>query len=203
MTCRLDRLWLPGWLESRAVCVRFHKTYLTQIFGPTNIGPDGYPGRPMARPSAILERFWLQNYPSKWRQKVIEFWLRWNCDFCYPSHAKSLFSLSRTPPKMIQNRLKKRFCTQTPLKILNFQPQGASGWQHEPKRLPKGFLLRGPGAAQKHHFCCPKLSWGQDGPQESPSLDFGSSSTQFWTIFTCFRNLFLSTCFILVCTWCG
>ena len=29
----------------------------------------------------------------------------------------------------------------TPKKILNFQPQGASGWQHEPKRLPKGFFL--------------------------------------------------------------
>ena len=36
----------------------------------------------------------------------------------------------------------------------------------------------------------PKLSWGQDGPQESPSLDFRSSSNQFWIIFTCFRNRF-------------
>ena len=76
-------------------------------------------------------------------------------------------------------------------KILNFlQPQGASGWQHEPKRLPQRFLLGGPGAAQKHNFCCRKLSWGQDGPQEPPSLDFGSSFKQFLLIFNCFRNLF-------------
>ena len=100
-----------------------------------------------------------------------------------------MFSLPKTPPKMMQNLLKKTLQPDPP-KILNFQPQGASGWQHEPKRLPKGFLLRGPGAAQKHHFCCPKLSWGQDGPQESPSLDFGSSSNQFWFIFTYVRNLF-------------
>ena len=82
-------------------------------------------------------------WPPKWRQKVIEFWLRWNCHFCYPSHAKSTFSLSRTPPKMMQNLYRKRLCNQTPPKIFNFQPQGASGWQHESKRLPKGFLLGG------------------------------------------------------------
>ena len=108
-----------------------------------------------------------------------------------------MFSLPRTLPKLTQNLFKQNKNSATrPPEILNFQSQGASEWQHEPKRLPKGFLLRGPGAAQKHHFCCPKLSWGQDGPQESPSLDFGSSSNQFWTIFTCFRNLFLSICFI-------
>ena len=101
------------------------------------------------------------------------------------------------PSKNGAKSLQKKTLQPDPPKMLNFQLQGASGWQHEPKRLPKGFLLRGPGAAQKHHFCCPKLSWGQDGPQESPSLDFGSSSDQFWIIFTCFRNLFLSTCFIL------
>ena len=122
--------------------------------------------------------------------KGIEFWLRWNCDFCYPSHAKSKFSLPKTPPKMIQKLFKKRLCNQTLPKILNFQPQSASGWQHEPKRLPKGFLLGGSAAAQKRQFYCPKLSWGQDGPQEPPSLDFGSSSHQFWLIFTCFRELF-------------
>ena len=97
---------------------------------------------------------------------------------------------AQDPSKNDAKSLQKKTLQPDPPKILNFQPQGASGWQHEPKRLPKGFLLRGPGAAQKHHFCCPKLSWGQDGPQESPSLDFGSSSNQFWTIFTCFRNLF-------------
>ena len=79
----------------------------------------------------------VPKWPPRWRQKVIEFWLRWNCDICYPSHAKSMFSLSRTPPKMVQNLFKKRLCNQTPT-ILNFQPQGASGWQHEPKGLPKG-----------------------------------------------------------------
>ena len=47
---------------------------------------------------------------------------------------------------MMQNLFKKKLCNQTPLNILNFQPQGASGWQHGPKRLPKGFLLGGPGA---------------------------------------------------------
>ena len=94
------------------------------------------------------------------------------------------------PSKNHTKSLQKKTLQPDPPKILNFQPQGASGWQHEPKRLPKGFLLRGPGAAQKHHFCCPKLSWGQDGPQESPSLDFGSSSHQSFIIFTCFRNLF-------------
>ena len=97
---------------------------------------------------------------------------------------------AQDPSKNDVKSLQKKTLQPDPPKILNFQPQGASGRQHEPKRLPKGFLLRGPGAAQKHHFCCPKLSWGQDGPQESPSLDFGSSSNQFWTIFTCFRNLF-------------
>ena len=61
---------------------------------------------------------------------------------CYPSDAKSTFSLSRTPPKIMQNLFKKNSATRPP-KILNFQPQGASGWQHEPKRLPKGFLLEG------------------------------------------------------------
>ena len=61
MTCRIDRLWPLRRLSFLAGCIRFHKTYLAQIFGPPKIGPDGYPGRPMARPSAILERFWLQN----------------------------------------------------------------------------------------------------------------------------------------------
>ena len=69
MTCRLDRLCHPAWLEFRAGPVRFHKTYLAQIFGPPKIGPDGYPGRPMARPSAILERFWLQNDPQNGTKK--------------------------------------------------------------------------------------------------------------------------------------
>ena len=97
---------------------------------------------------------------------------------------------TQDPSKNDTKTLQKKTLQQDPPKILNFQPQGASGWQHEPKRLPKGFLLGGPGASHKLSFCCPKLSWGQDGPQEPPSLDFGSSSNQFWFIFTCFRNLF-------------
>ena len=113
MADQIDRLWPLTWLGFRAGPSSSHNSFFTQIFGPPKIGPDGYPGRPMARPSAILERFWLQNDPSKWRQKVIEFWLRWNCDFCYPSHAKSTFSLSRTLPKMVQNLFKKRLCNQT------------------------------------------------------------------------------------------
>ena len=47
---------------------------------------------------------------------------------------------------MMQNLFNKRTLQPDPPKFLNFQPQGASGWQHEPKRLPKGFLLGGPGA---------------------------------------------------------
>ena len=94
------------------------------------------------------------------------------------------------PSKNGAKSLQKKTLQPDPPKILNFQPQGASRWQHEPKSLPKGFLLGGPGAAQKRHFCCPKLSWGQDGPQESPSLDFGSSSNQFSTILPVFETFF-------------
>ena len=70
MADQIDRLCHPTFLESRAGRGRVHKTFSTQIFGPSKIGADGYPGRPMARPSAILERFWLQNdFPNgakKW-----------------------------------------------------------------------------------------------------------------------------------------
>ena len=70
MTCRLDRLCHPTWLDLRAVPIRSHTGSREQIFGPPKIGPDGYPGRHMARPSAILERFWFQNDPqngaTKW-----------------------------------------------------------------------------------------------------------------------------------------
>ena len=49
------------------------------------------------------------------------------------------------PSKNYAKSLQKKTLQPDPPKILNFQPQGASGWQHEPKRLPKGFLLGGPG----------------------------------------------------------
>ena len=154
MADQIDRLWPLTWLSFLAVTVRFHKTYLAQIFGPPKIGPDGYPGRPMARPSAILERFWLQNDPSKWKQKVIEFWLRWNCDFCYPSHAKSTFSLSRTPPKMVQNLFKKKLCNQTPPKSSIFNLRAPLDGNMNRKGFQKGFLLGRPGAQkiQKKQF---------------------------------------------------
>ena len=126
-----------------------------------------------------------------------------NCNFCYPPCEINVFAVQDPSRNDTKNLFKKRLCNQTPLKILNFQPQGASGWQHEPKRLPKGFLPGWPGAAQRRHFCRPKLSWGQDGPQEPPSLDFGSSSNQFWICFLLFSKPFLSICFILVCTCCG
>jgi len=67
----------------------------------------------------ILAPKWLQ----KWKPKVIEFWLRWNCNFCYPSHAKSTFSLSRTPPKMVQNLCKKNSATRPP-QNLEFSTSG-------------------------------------------------------------------------------
>ena len=118
-----------------------------------------------------------------------ENWLRWNCDFCYPSHAKSTFSLSRTPPKMTQNRIKKKSATRPP-KNPQFSTSGRLWMATWTEKASKRFLLGGPGAFQKRHFCCPKLSWGQDGPQESPSLDFGSSSDQLWFIFKCFRKFF-------------
>ena len=97
---------------------------------------------------------------------------------------------AQDPSKNETKSLQKKTLQPDPANIFNFQPQSASGWQHEPKRLPKGFLMGGPGAAPKRNFCCPKLSWGQDGPQESPRLDSGSSCNQLCTIFTCFRNLF-------------
>ena len=110
--------------------------------------------------------------------------------FLLPLPCKIKVFTAQDPSKNNAKSLQKKTLQPDPPKILNFQPQGASGWQHEPTRLLKGFLLGGSGAAQKRHFCCPKLSWGQDGPQEPPSLDFGSSSNQFWLIFTCFRKLF-------------
>ena len=80
--------------------------------------------------------------------------------------------------KIMQNLFKKKLCNQTP---------------QNPQFSTSGRLWMATWAekvSKRGHFCCPKLSWGQDGPQESPSLDFGSSSNQFRFIFTCFRNLF-------------
>ena len=141
MADQIDRLWPLTWLRFLAGTVRFHKTYLAQIFGPPKIGPDGYPGRPMARPSAILERCWLQNYPKNGNKK----WS--NSDF-------GEIVIFATPPMRNQRfrcpgpLQKKTLQPDPPPKILNFQPQGASGWQHEPKMLPKGFLLRGAGSTK-------------------------------------------------------
>ena len=58
----------------------------------------------------------------------------------------NVFTAQDPSKNVIKSLQKKKLCNQTPPEILNFQPQGASGWQHEPKRLPKGFLLGGPGA---------------------------------------------------------
>ena len=175
MADQIDRLWPLTWLGFRAGPSRSHNSFLTQIFGPPKIGPDGYPGRPMARPSAILERFWLQNDPSKWRQKVIEFWLRWNCDFCYPSHAKSTFSLSRTPPKMVQNLFKKTLCNQTPPKSWIFNLRAPLDGNMNRKGFQKGFLLGRPGApkiqksSSKRGPKCGREPTPQNGPSFSPN----------------------------------
>ena len=119
--------------------------------------------------SAILERICLQND----LRFIVEFWLRWNYDFCYPSHARSLLLLPRTPPKITQNLFKQKKTLQPdPPKILNFQPQGASGWQHEPKRLPKGFLLGGSGSPRnnfKRDRNCGRDPTPQNGPSFSPN----------------------------------
>ena len=80
-----------------------------------------------------------------------------------------------------------------PPKIVHVRPQGAPGWQHDAKRLPKGSLLGGPGQDPEtaefdvldtfyyklmrntsvfDGFRCQNLSWSQDGPQEPRSLGF-------------------------------
>ena len=115
-------------------------------------------------------------WPPKWRQKVIEFRLRWNCDFCYNSHAKSLFHcpgpLQKWCKISLRLKQKKKLCNHNPQQIFNFQLQGASGWQHEPKRLPKGFLLRGAGSTKNNSKRDPKCGrepTPQNGPSFSPN----------------------------------
>ena len=164
MTCRLDRLCHPTFLESRAWRARFHNTFLTQIFGPPKIGPDGYPGRHMARPSAILQRFWLQNNLQNGTNKL------YNSDFgeiviLLPLPCEINVFTVQDPSKNNTKSLQKKSLQPDPPKILNFQPQGASGWQHEPKRLPKGFLLgRGAGNAPKTSFLLSEAVLGPGWP---------------------------------------
>ena len=111
----------------------------------------------------------------EWRQKVVEFWLRRNCDFCYPSHAKSTFSLSRTPPKMVQNRLKKGLCNQTPQKSLIFNLRAPLDGNMNRKGFQKGFLLGRPGApkiqksSSKRGPKCGREPTPQNGPSFPPN----------------------------------
>ena len=66
----------------------------------------------------------------------------------------------------------KRDSATRPPKIFNFQPHGASGWQHEPKRLPKGFLLGGAGSTKnssKRDPKCGREPTPQNGPSFSPN----------------------------------
>ena len=144
----------------------------------------------------------VPKWPPKWSQKVIEFWLRWNCDFCYPSHAKSLFSLPRNPPKRRPNLFKKILCNQTLPKSLVFRtgrPWMASWTEKGSKRDPK---IEPPG---RPTYCENQWFWGSSPPpppQEPQSLDFGSSSNQFWTIFSCFESIFIDLfqyCLHLLC----
>ena len=144
MADQIDRLCHPPWLESRAGRSNFHKTYLAQIFGPPEICPDGYPGRPMASPSAILERCWFQNTP-KMEPKSGRILTSAKLWFLLPLPCEINVFTAQDPSQNDTKSLQKETLQLDPPKILNFQLQGASGWQHEPKRLPKGFLLGGPG----------------------------------------------------------
>ena len=146
----------------------------------------------------------VPKWPPKFGQKVIEFWLRWNCDFCYPSHAKSLFSLPRNPPKRRQNLFKKILCNQTPPKSSVFRPGRpwmASWTEKGSKRDPK---IEPPGRPTSY-----ENQWflgvpPPPPPQEPQSLDFRSSSDQFWTIFNCFESIFIDlfqSCLHLLPQW--
>ena len=93
----------------------------------------------------------------------------------------------------------KKYSATRPPQNRQFSVQGDPGWHHEPKRVPKGTpksSLQGGQLPMKIN------DFGGSSPppsQEPQSLDFRSSSDQFWTIFSC-SNPFLSTCFSLVCT---
>ena len=131
---------------------------------------------------------------------MIEFWLRWNCDFCYPSHAKSLFSLPRNPPKRRQNLFKKILCNQTPPKSSVFRPGRpwmASWTEKGSKRDPK---IEPPGRPTSYEN---QWFWGVPPPLPLPKSPKASISEALLINFEPFltvSNPFLSTCFSLVCT---
>ena len=117
--------------------------------------------------SAILERICLQND----LRFIVEFWLRWNYDFCYLSHAKPLFSLPRTLPKIMQNLFKKRLCNQTPQNP-KFSTSGrlwmATWAEKASKRVPSG----GAGSTKnssKRDLKCGREPTPQNGPSFSPN----------------------------------
>ena len=97
--------------------------------------PAGYPRRHMARPSAILERFWLHNDPQNRAKKLYNSDLGEIVIFATSPMRNQRFHWPGPLQKWctISFFNKKDSATRPPPKIFNFQPQGASGWQHEPK----------------------------------------------------------------------
>ena len=93
---------------------------------------------------------------------------------------------AQDPSKNDTNSLQKKTLQPDPPKILNFQPQGASGWQHEPKRLPKGFLLGGRERPQNIIFVVRSCL----GARMSPKSPQASILEALLIIFYLFRNLF-------------
>ena len=87
----------------------------------------------------------------------------------------------------MQNLFKKKLCNQTPPKILNFQPQGASGWQHEPKRVHSGGGQERSKTVMFAARNCLGASMAPKSPQASILaallINFGSFSNVFETFF--------------------
>jgi len=109
--------WIP-WPRMTIFC-----TFSGSLFGPPKNRSRWLPRAAHGEAKCHFREILAPKWPPKWNRKVIEFWLRWNCDFCYPSHAKSTFSLSRTPPKMVQNLCKKNSATRPP-QNLEFSTSG-------------------------------------------------------------------------------
>ena len=63
--------------------------------------------------------------------------------FATPPMRNQCFRCPGPLQKLYKISSNKKNSATSPPNNLNFEPQGASGWQHEPKNLPKRFLLGG------------------------------------------------------------
>ena len=86
--------WIP-WGRMTLFC-----TFAGSLFKPPKKRSRWLPRAAHGEAKRHFREILAPKWPPKLNQKVIEFWLQWNCDFCYPSHAKSRFSLPKTPPKI-------------------------------------------------------------------------------------------------------